>query len=63
MSPDSNFSDLVFGVYGAGYVSAGSVIGGGGDYLCSVRPSFYLTSDVVITSGTGTSSDPYQITK
>ena len=63
MSPDSNFSDLVFGVYGPGYVSDGSVIGGGGDYLCSVRPSFYLTSDVVITSGTGTSSDPYQITK
>ena len=63
MSPYSNFSDLVFGVDGAGYVSAGSVIGGGGDYLCSVRPSFYLTSDVVITSGTGTSSDPYQITK
>ena len=29
----------------------------------SVRPTFYLDKDVVITSGTGTESDPYQITK
>ena len=29
----------------------------------SVFPTFYLTSDVSITSGTGTESDPYQITK
>lgn len=32
-------------------------------YAGSARPVFYLTSDVSITSGTGTESDPYQITK
>ena len=32
-------------------------------FVYSVRPVFYLSSDVVITSGTGTSSDPYIISK
>ena len=27
-----------------------------------IRPTFYLKSNVAITSGTGTSSDPYMIT-
>ena len=34
-----------------------------GDLLGIVRPTFYLSSDVVITSGTGTSSDPYIVSK
>ena len=34
-----------------------------GDFMGIVRPVFYLSSDVVITSGTGTSSDPYIISK
>ena len=28
---------------------------------CSIRPTFYLNSDVKLISGTGTSSDPYRI--
>ena len=34
-----------------------------GDLLGIVRPVFYLDKDVVITSGTGTSSDPYLVSK
>ncbi|MDE6284513.1 MAG: fibronectin type III domain-containing protein, partial [Bacilli bacterium] len=30
-------------------------------YLYSVRPSFYLKSDVITTGGTGTSSSPYRV--
>jgi len=31
-------------------------------YMRSVRPVFYLTSDVKITGGTGTASNPYELT-
>ena len=33
------------------------------NYTSSVSPVFYLDKDVVITSGTGTSSDPYLVSK
>ena len=40
----------------------GAVSGNGGNYNSnSYRPVFYLTSDVMIVSGTGTASDPFII--
>ena len=54
----SPLDTVVFTVLSSGSVDTWNVKVGG-----SVRPSFYLSSDVVITSGTGTSSDPYIISK
>ena len=59
MSPDSGYSDSVFGVDSTGYVN----YYGSSGYTFAARPVFYLTSDVSITGGTGTLSDPYIITK
>ena len=54
----SPLDTVVFIVQSSGSVYTRYVKVGG-----SVRPVFYLSSDVVITSGTGTSSDPYIISK
>ena len=59
MSPLSGNSVRSFFVDSSGYV--GSYYGVG--YTYSVRPVFYLTSTTSITSGTGTESDPYLISK
>ena len=57
MSPNSANSSGAFVVYSSGYVYYYSSV-----YDArSVRPVFYLTSTTSITSGTGTSSDPYII--
>ena len=49
-------------IYSAWYVrSDGNVNFLNFSYEYSVRPVFYLTSDIEITGGTGTSSDPYII--
>ena len=45
------------------YVYYGNAGDGTPTYPVSSRPVFYLDKDVVITSGTGTSSDPYIISK
>ena len=50
--------------YNASYSSGIEIIGGkinSGNQPSSVRPALYLSSNIKITSGTGTSQDPYQI--
>ena len=59
MSPNSGDSQCVIFVDSVGQFRDNYVSG----IAHSVRSVFYLTSDVSITSGTGTESDPYQITK
>ncbi len=54
MSPYSGYSDKVFHVYPSGNVNLEEVYRG-----LWVRPTFYLKSDISVTGGTGTSSDPY----
>ena len=54
----SSSREVVFTVLSSGSVYTMSVKRG-----ASVRPTFYLDKDVVITSGTGTSSDPYLVSK
>ena len=49
-------TNLAFAVYSTGCVRDNLVPG-----TLAVRPSFYLESSVVLTGGTGTSSDPYKI--
>ena len=59
MSPYSGYSFRAWGVYSTGHVDYNSGVGTAG----LVSPVFYLTSDVNITGGTGTSSDPLIATK
>ena len=50
----SDGANHVWGVYGDG-----TVVNDGASNALSVLPSVYLNSNVEITSGSGTSSDPY----
>ena len=50
----SGIAGGVWGVYGGGSVGDGSA-----SSALSVFPSVYLNTEVKITSGSGTSSDPY----
>ena len=52
LSPYSDDTDSVFGV-------SNNVINGGAYYLSNIFPSVYLKSDIQITGGTGTSTNPY----
>ncbi len=57
LTPSSSGSSSVFDVYSTGFVySNGSASGSGG-----VRPSVYLTSNVKISGGDGTSNSPYTL--
>ena len=56
ISRSSDWTDTAFVVYGAGRVDTGSVSSHNG-----VRPSFSLESDVVLSGGTGSASDPFRI--
>jgi prepilin-type N-terminal cleavage/methylation domain-containing protein len=56
ISPQGDFSDGAFAVFGSGIVSTRYVYE---SYL--LRPVTYLKSTVKIASGTGTSSDPYKL--
>ena len=59
MSPYSGGdSGLEFILYAAGHVNAGYVY-----FPEAIRPTFYLSKDVVITEGTGEKNNPYIITK
>ena len=58
MSPYSGYSNFAWRVGSDGYIDNIS-----GRNTGLVSPVFYLTSDVSITGGTGTSSDPYLATK
>ena len=49
-------STSVFAIYGNGYFSINDV-----GYSYSIRPCFYLNSDVAYVSGTGSESDPIRI--
>ena len=64
-----NFDNLVYDFYYAYYIYRSGSLDGHGDIgeqatyaSYNARPVFYLKSNVAITSGTGTSSDPYRIT-
>ena len=57
ISRRSDGSDLAFHVNSAGDVNYHHV----DSYYRAVRPSFYLNSDVLYISGTGTQSDPFRI--
>ena len=59
MSPVSGYTNNAFLLHTAGYVLSNNRTNVRG----YVRPVFYLTSTTSITSGTGTSSDPYIISK
>ena len=54
MSPDSDFSENVFYVYGGGTVFKAICYN-----VLSVRPTFYLKADTNIKSGDGSSTNPY----
>ena len=56
LSPDSGYTDIVFGGNAGGNV--GNIIASNAR---GVRPALFLKSDVVIAGGTGTESDPYTI--
>ena len=58
ITPDSSYSELVF--RGAGIT--GIVDSYGVSSRLGVRPSFYLKSNVALTSGDGSSSNPFRIT-
>ena len=51
---DSDRADYVWGVSGGGSVGSDDA-----SVALSVFPSVYLNTEVKITSGSGTSSDPY----
>ena len=54
LSPNSGYANRVFGVYSGGSDSNYNVYGTSG-----VRPVLFLKSDVVISGGEGTESDPF----
>ena len=58
ITPDSGIPDGVFFVF-----SAGQVYGSITSISIAVRPALYLSSDVMISGGTGTSNDPYILSK
>ena len=57
ISRASDYSNYAFGLGSAGLVGNGVVNLDGH----AVRPTFYLESNIEISSGTGTSSDPYRL--
>ena len=57
LSPSAIGSDFSFYVYSYGYVNANGV----GSNGIAVRPVVYLSSEVKITGGDGSQSNPYQI--
>ena len=54
----SDRTNVAFRVYGTGNVDYGNSVYGN----FGVRPSFYLKSNVAITSGDGSSTNPYRLT-
>ena len=56
ITPSSSRSGIVFGVYEFGYLYSYSAVDG-----YAARPVFYLKSNVELSGGTGTSSDPYRL--
>ncbi len=56
LSSNSDYAYIVLRVDSSGFVG-----GNGGSYTQGVRPILFLKSDVLITGGTGESSNPYQI--
>ena len=56
LTPNSSDSNIVFNVYGTGFVNRSDAYNSNG-----VRPSVYLTSNVKISGGDGTSNSPYTL--
>ena len=57
ISRSADDTGRAFRVNFSGYVSGSNFV----TLTTAVRPSFYLESSVVLTGGTGNSSDPYKI--
>ena len=55
ISRDTEYRSFAFTIGDTGYASANGVL----NYMYIVRPVFYLTSTATISSGTGTSTDPF----
>ena len=55
MTSDLNIKGNVYAIGYYGHVSYGV----NSKNFYSVRPTFYLSKDIVITGGTGTETDPY----
>ncbi len=60
ISRGSNNTNYAFIVANSGYIDTREVYAN--EYTRAVRPTFYLKSNVAITSGDGSSSSPYRIT-
>ena len=58
LSPSVAYSNREFLVYSYGYVNDSTYVY---DYTLAVRPTVYLSSDIQITGGNGSSSNPYTI--
>ena len=56
IAPDYTVANYAFRINASGYLFYSNTY-----YANSVRPTVYLKSDVIIVGGTGTSSDPYQL--
>ena len=54
LSPNSSYSDGVFGVYSSGYVGSDNAAD-----ACGVWPVVYLKSTIKVTTGTGSSDSPF----
>ena len=51
---------VLYVTWNGGYIRIGDAFGTP-EYAQAVRPCFYLNSDVILSGGTGTQSDPYRI--
>ena len=60
-TPNASLNNQVTYIYQDGYVINNNYSSTGNKAVYTVRPTLYLSSEVKITGGTGTSSDPYQI--
>ena len=61
LSPQLNFSTSVLFVSSHGEIGSGGGYSYAGNNYLAVNPTLYLSQNIKITGGTGTSSDPYQI--
>ena len=59
LSPYNNNSVNILGVSSNGYIGIDTAVSDSGQL--GVHPTLYLSSDIKITGGTGTKSDPYEI--
>ena len=61
LSPQLNSSTSVLFVSSHGEIGSGGGYTYAGNNYLAVNPTLYLSQNIKITGGTGTSSDPYEI--